>query len=119
MARRLGRHLLADYFGVAPARLRDARALMGALRRALVAEGFDIRRSASHTFQGGGRGVTGFFLLAQSHAAFHSYPEYGYLALDIYCCGNQEPRVVARALRHTLRPRRVEYALRPRGTRTF
>lgn len=117
MPRRLGRHLLADYFGVSPSLLRNSRSLMGSLRRALVKEGFDIRESAHHKFAGGGRGVTGFFLLAQSHAAFHSYPEYGYLALDVYCCGSHSPRAIALALRRALRPRRVEYSLRSRGAR--
>lgn len=31
-------------------------------------------------------GVTGFVVVAQSHVAIHTYPERGYLALDIYSC---------------------------------
>ena len=79
---RSGKHLLADLFGVDQARLRDKRRLMRTLREALRENKFDVvRESVGHQFRGGGKGVTGFVLLAQSHAAFHSYPEHGYLAL--------------------------------------
>lgn len=112
-----GRHLLVDFFGVEPRRLRDRRGLMATLASALKAKGFTIvrRRSGSHKFPAGGRGVTGFFLLAQSHAAFHSYPEHGYLALDVYTCGKADPREIAGSLKRFLKPRRVKTALRRRG----
>lgn len=117
MAERLGRHLLVDFYGVAPRRLRDRKALMSGLGRALKDAGFDvIREVGSHKFSGGGRGVTGFFLLAQSHAAFHSYPEFGYLALDIYSCGSHDPAPVAEAMRRRLKPKGVARSLLPRGT---
>jgi S-adenosylmethionine decarboxylase len=112
-----GRHLLVDFFGVAPGRLRDRRGLMATLGAALKKSGFTIvrRRSGFHKFPSGGKGVTGFFLLAQSHAAFHSYPENGYLALDVYTCGEADPRRIADALKRFLKPRSAKTALRRRG----
>lgn len=112
-----GRHLLVDFFGVSPKRLRDRRGLMATLGAALKGHGFTIvqSRSGSHKFRGGGRGVTGFFLLAQSHAAFHSYPENGYLALDVYTCGRADPREIAAALKRFLKPKRSVASLRKRG----
>lgn len=93
---------------------------MRVLGSALTESGFNVlRRSGSHKFQGGGRGVTGFFMLAQSHAAFHSYPEYGYLALDIYSCGSHDPKPVAEELARFLRPRRVSRVLHRRGMKAF
>jgi len=32
-------------------------------------------------------GVTGFVLLSESHLAVHTWPEYGYVSLDVYSCG--------------------------------
>ena len=32
-------------------------------------------------------GITGFALLAQSHISIHTWPENGYVAVDIYTCG--------------------------------
>ncbi len=114
---RLGRHVLADFFGVDPAKLRDRKGLMSVLRTALLAGGFTVVKEAgSHKFRGGGEGVTGFILLAQSHAAFHSYPEYGYLALDIYSCGSHDPKPIVRQIEIFLKPRRSVRVLHHRGT---
>ena len=111
-----GRHLLVDFFGVAKKKLRDSRQLMRILCAALKKGGFRIiQRAGSYQFQGGGRGVTGFVLLAESHAAFHSYPEWEYIALDIYSCGKCDPEPIARIFEEHLRPKRVERVFQKRG----
>jgi S-adenosylmethionine decarboxylase len=59
-----------------------------------------------HAFPGGG--LTGFLPLAESHIAFHSYPEVGYLAADVFTCGpdpDGPDRAVA-VLLDALRPAR-------------
>ena len=38
-----------------------------------------------HVFEGPG-GVTGLVALSESHLACHSYPEAGYLSLNLYTC---------------------------------
>lgn len=116
--RKLGRHILVDFFGVAPAKLRQRKPLMNVLCAALRKGGFNIiRQTGSHKFYGGGKGVTGFVLLAQSHAAFHTYPEYGYLALDIYSCGTHDPRPIVKAVQAYLSPKRVSRIYHQRGLR--
>src|SRR5579862_4802387 len=37
-----------------------------------------------HQFPGGG--ITGFALLRESHIACHTFPEYGSLCLNVFCC---------------------------------
>jgi len=111
-----GRHLLVDFFGVDPVKLRNCRGLMRVMRAALKKAGFQIIGAAgSHQFKTGGQGVTGFILLSESHAAFHSYPEAGYIALDVYSCGKCDPRPVAAALEAYLVPQKVTRALKKRG----
>lgn len=34
-------------------------------------------------------GITGVILLAESHIAIHSWPEFNYLAVDIFTCGRK------------------------------
>ena len=114
---RLGRHILVDFFGVDAKKLQDRKKLMAVLRSALKKGGFNIIKEAGgHKFKGGGEGVTGFILLAQSHAAFHSYPEYGYMALDIYSCGDHDPKPIVRCIEKHLQPKKILRFFHNRGT---
>jgi S-adenosylmethionine decarboxylase len=59
--------------------------------RALFADlvdGMKLRPVADplwHTFPGAG-GITGLALLSESHIACHTFPEYGSLCLNVFCC---------------------------------
>lgn len=111
----LGTHHLADFYGVDVSILRDDSRLMGILRGALDDAGFHVLQSFCYRFPGGGQGVTGMFLLSESHLAFHTYPEFGYLALDLFSCGHARPeKVIERAI-HELAPSAVELSEEARG----
>ena len=44
-------------------------------------------------------GVTGVVAIAESHLTIHTWPEYGYAAVDIFTCGDSiAPREAARFL---------------------
>lgn len=80
----LGRHLVMELWGCQhldePQRVEEAlRALVDACNVTLL----DLR---VHPFRP--HGVTGFALLAESHIAIHTWPEFGYAALDIFTCGD-------------------------------
>lgn len=85
-----GRHLLADFSGVAAARLADAVALEALLRDAALAAGSTILGAHFHPF-GPGLGVTGVLLLAESHLSIHTWPEHGFAAVDVFMCGAARP----------------------------
>lgn len=93
-----GRHVIVDLTGAWTERLRDARGLMRCLESALHYAEFHVLRTVLHTFEGGGGGFTGVILLSESHAAVHTYPEAGYLALDVFSCGPADPRKVVQAV---------------------
>jgi S-adenosylmethionine decarboxylase len=90
----VGRHVIADISGITPEVLRDGERIMRVLRRALEEAGFRRLKELSHRFSSGGEGFTGVILLAESHAAFHTYPERSYMALDVFGCGSADPRPV-------------------------
>lgn len=87
----IGKHWVADFAGCDAALLKDEAALNEIFTRAIAASDATILKSASHAFGGHG-GVTGLFLLAESHAAYHTYPELNYIALDFFTCGGCDPR---------------------------
>lgn len=54
------------------------------------------------------QGITGVVLLAESHIALHSWPEYKYLAIDIFTCGDKStPYKALDYLKKELSPEKV------------
>lgn len=111
----IGRHWLGDLSGCDPETLRDEHALNSIFERALTEAGAHVLACTSHRFDGEG-GVTGIFLLAESHASYHTYPEYGYLAVDFFTCGRCDPAAVAAAVIHDLAPTNQTSRLMERAT---
>lgn len=52
-------------------------------------------------------GLTGFVVLRESHIAFHTYPEEGQVALDLYSCQPVPRRQILMTLRSLLGPSRM------------
>ena len=90
---------------------------MRVLKEALALAGFHSIRSVEHHFVERGAGFTGMVLLAESHAAVHTYPERKYLALDIFACGNVDPSSVIDALVSDLGPGAVDVRTLTRAPR--
>ncbi len=111
----IGKHVLADLHGVDPAILANEQALMNLVWSALVRAQFTIVDQLSFTFPGGGAGVTGVFLLSESHAAFHTYPEIPYMALDIFSCGTADPEVALAHMTKVLQPQMLTTTIERRG----
>ena len=103
-------HIVADLMEIDLKILRDADLLQKTFAAALKSSGFTIINDVSHKFTEGGMGVTGMFLLAESHLAYHSYPEWSYLAIDLYSCGvNPEP--VLESICQLLKPKKKQIKL--------
>ncbi|MGE4357585.1 MAG: adenosylmethionine decarboxylase [Candidatus Omnitrophota bacterium] len=69
---------------------------------------------AVHKFPG--QGITGVVILAESHIAIHTWPEHGYLAIDIFTCGkNTRPYAALEYLKKVFSPKKVKIKLLKRG----
>ncbi|HAD14375.1 MAG TPA: adenosylmethionine decarboxylase [Saprospirales bacterium] len=64
--------------------LRDMNAWLTFIRPLLPANGLQVVGEAAHQFEGAGFTVA--ICLAESHICIHTWPEFGFLTLDIYLC---------------------------------
>lgn len=81
----LGRHLIVEYADCDKRRLDDLRYVEDALCEAARQSGATIVRSVFHRYNP--QGVSGVVVIAESHISIHSWPEYGYAAVDFFTCG--------------------------------
>ena len=50
-------------------------------------------------------GVSVILILAETHISLHTWPEYGYAALDIFICGEgKDPELAWKVVREALKP---------------
>jgi S-adenosylmethionine decarboxylase len=81
-----GTHLFAEWYGCdfsVPA-LQYAHSLREACLAAARDSGLQCVGDVFHQFQP--QGATGTVLLAESHLAIHTWPESGFVTLDVYVC---------------------------------
>jgi S-adenosylmethionine decarboxylase len=77
---------IIEAHGCNPAFLADPHRLQRLFAR--LVEGMDlhpVREAQWHQFPQPG-GITGLWLLAESHLACHTFPEFGSLCLNVFCC---------------------------------
>ena len=84
----LGLHLTADLLGCGcPAdRLIHPEQIAPYARRATERVGLSVVAEKWHRFPGAPGGVTGVLLLAESHLAIHTWPEFSNVTLDVFVC---------------------------------
>lgn len=98
---------IVEAYGCAPDRLRDLRTLQTMF--AAMVSALDLHPCADaqwHQFANAG-GITGICLLSESHIACHTFPEYGTLCLNLFCCRSRPDWDFASQLRAMVSAQRV------------
>jgi S-adenosylmethionine decarboxylase len=81
----LGRHILAEFYGCPAEMLNDPSRIERDMMAAALEAGAEIRETVFHKFSP--QGVSGVVVISESHLAIHTWPEFGYAAVDIFTCG--------------------------------
>ena len=90
----LGKHVLLELYDCDRDTLNDPARIETILNEAAVRSGATVVDSVFHTFNP--HGVSGVVVIAESHIAAHTWPEYGYAPLDVYTCRDDVDPMVAR-----------------------
>lgn len=106
----LGQHYLLECEGVEPSLLANPQQLEQILRQAAQQAQAHIVFAHLHHF-GEGQGVTGVLVLQESHITIHTWPEYGYAAIDVFMCGDAQPQLAVMYLIEQLQPQQHHWQM--------
>ncbi len=110
----LGRHLLVEFYGCDAEVLDDVAAIEDHMRTAARKANSTIVNSTFHRFSP--YGVSGVVVIAESHLSIHTWPEYGYAAVDLFTCGESvDPWKAFEYLKEVLRSKRESAVELKRG----
>ena len=101
----VGIHIIAEFWGSKI--IEDSKKIEKILVRAAKEGGNTPLKVTIHKFLP--QGITGVVLLTESHITLHSWPEYEYLAIDIFTCGNKSfPEKSLDYLKREFKPKKVK-----------
>ena len=110
----LGRHLLAEFAGCDAAKLSDLEHITAAMLAAAEAAGATVITHNFHHFSP--LGVSGAVIIAESHLAIHTWPEYRFAAVDLFTCVDRvQPRKAMLYLKEALGSEDLEILEYERG----
>lgn len=90
----LGTHLLLEMWECSSEILKDVDKVRDAMVSAANQAKATIVEVTFHEFNP--FGISGMVIIAESHLSIHTWPEYGYAAVDIFTCGDLiKPEVAA------------------------
>jgi S-adenosylmethionine decarboxylase len=89
----MGNHLLLEVYDVNHDLINDAESLQKVMINGINRAKMTILNVFSHCFLP--QGCTIVISLAESHVSCHTWPENGCLAIDVYTCGEGNPKLIA------------------------
>lgn len=89
----MGKHLLLEVYNADFSLLNDVISLQEVMERGISRAKMTILNTFSHCFLP--QGCTVVIALAESHVSCHTWPEEGCIAVDVYTCGEGNPKLIA------------------------
>lgn len=89
----MGKHLLLEVYDVKFNLLNDIISLQETMERGIDRANMTILNIFSHCFLP--QGCTIVIALSESHVSCHTWPENGSIAIDVYTCGDGNPKLIA------------------------
>jgi spermidine synthase len=84
----LGNHILVEFMRCEPDIMNDVSRIERDMVEAARKAGATVINSTFHHFSP--YGVSGVVVIEESHLAIHTWPEYGYAAVDLFTCGEMD-----------------------------
>ena len=82
----LGRQMMIEFYGCNASVLNDKNFLSKAMNEAAIKAGATVVTDVFHEFNP--HGISGVVVIAESHLAIHTWPEFAFAAVDLFTCGN-------------------------------
>ena len=109
----VGKELIVEIWEPSGVDLTDKDTIRAVLMRAVKSSGSTLIRSYFHRLHPGG--ITGFLLLKESHISIHTWPEFGYAAIDFFTCGQADSYKALAEVEQAFLPKKVEVREIARG----
>lgn len=110
----LGRQILVEYYDCDQSKINDVSHIEHSLIQATKASHATIISHNFHKFSP--YGVSGVVVIAESHVAIHTWPEYNYAAVDIFTCGDTiDPWIIQEYLKEFFHSKNVSSMEMKRG----
>lgn len=101
----MAKQLIADLYGCGEI-IDDPKAIRKAAHTAIEFVGAEIVEECIHEFEP--IGVTYFAVITTSHFSVHTWPEYGYAAIDIFSCSDKVVDGIADKLKELFEAKEIE-----------
>ena len=98
--------LIADLYGCSQV-IDDETAIREAAHKAIAYVGAQIVEECIHKFEP--IGVTYFAVISTSHFSIHTWPEYGYAAVDIFSCHDEVVEGISQILKELFEDKEIKF----------
>lgn len=112
-------HLIVDAYGISEKKLKDQQAIKNLLRG--LPKKFNMRPLGSAALKKVASkdypdwGLSGFIMLYESHISLHTWPEEGYVAMDVYSCKDFDDKAIAKYIKEFWRAKKMKIRVVNRG----